>query len=183
MHLFTCRGPGVFPDPYNCRKFHTCVFSGSVLKDITSECADGYAFNPYTGRCGIRLEDPRNCSSSVPICTSPGKSGPIGNYPGIFYLCVEGFIGFYPHYLPELFACPSNQYFNGSSCLDPTPIFLDKEGKCIEKGMFHYPSSCKLTTVCGSIGSEPIVVSCPPNMKFDQIKRECAPLTCADYHL
>lgn len=183
MHVFNCRGPGVFPDPYNCRNYHTCVFSGGILKEIESKCDDGYAFDPYTGRCGIRLEDSNKCSSSVPICTNAGKSGPIGNYPGIFYICVDGFIGFYKHYLPELFACPANHYFNGSTCRDPTPIFLDYNGKCMEKGDFYDSNSCNFMKVCESVGSDPVIVSCGPNKKFDQINRECVPLTCADYHL
>lgn len=184
QYLFKCYGPGVFPDPFNCNTYHTCIFNGGVLQDIKSTCPVGYYFNTFTGRCGIRLEDPKKCPSPVSICSNSGKSGSVDGNKGIYYLCTEGYIGTNFHYLPEIFACPFNHYFNGTQCLDPTPIVVDQQGKCVEAGLFQYPENCQMYRQCNATGSYPDLKTCTnTTQRFDAIERKCIEFDCPYYHV
>lgn len=180
-YLFSyCHGLGIFPDPFNCKKYFMC---DSDLDKASGECRGGYAFNPSTYRCDRKLKDMNQCLSPVPICHSLSQMGPVEGSPGIFYRCNREYLGDDYHFYPELYACPDNQHFNGNICVETTPDVEDQFGNCLKEGLFYHPDNCAWYRECAAKGVSPVNRICPENNKFDPIKGNCIPFSCTNCHI
>ncbi|XP_049962184.1 threonine-rich protein-like [Schistocerca serialis cubense] len=67
----TCTGEGLFPDPYDCTKFHICKAEGN---STVRYCKDGWAYNPLTGVC--RCSD---SSTNSPATSSSSSSSDVSS--------------------------------------------------------------------------------------------------------
>ncbi|XP_077298068.1 uncharacterized protein LOC143919562 [Arctopsyche grandis] len=172
---------GIFPNPFSCKKFFTCVnIPNSDQYDIFhDECATGYAFDPLTTRCTLKVEN-NECPNSIPTCQNSSQSGAIEGNPAIYYMCwprqlVDGST----IYFPELFYCQNNYIYNVTKCIDPTPPSgLDNNGLCVDKGLFYYPGDCIKYKDCSATGKPPIIRTCANHYKFDNKLNKCVLFTC-----
>lgn len=174
---FNCHAIGVFPDPFNCRKYYMC---NKHLVHLEAQCSNEYAFDPSTNRCTRKIKDMDRCLSPVPVCHNSSQIGPIEGNPNTYYRCkrVDGIDG--NIFVPELYACLDNQYFNGVVCVDITPDVEDQNGNCLKEGNFYYPNNCAWYRECPSRGSKPVTRSCPDHNKFDPKEGKCIPLECSN---
>lgn len=179
---FKCPSIGIYPNPFNCRSYYMCSFE--TERDISSVeilCPNGWAFDPFTGRCSKKIENPPKCDGLVPICSSEGERGQIKGSTGFYYQCVKSNEGDY--IVPEIRACAFNYYFNGTNCINPTPTVVDSQGRCVAKGNFYFPGDCQKYRDCGSIGAVPTVRPCASAYRFDPIEQKCVHFTCSNYYL
>lgn len=177
---FECTGIGNFPDPFTCRSYYMCA--PEAVDPIRVPCPNGYAYDPFTGQCSKKLEDPTKCPGTVPICTSAGQRGRVEGSTGFYYVCVPS--ADIPNtYVPQIYSCPFNYYYNGNNCVDPTPRVVDAQGKCLVKGNFYYPGDCQKHRDCASVGAVPIVRSCASAYRFDPIEQKCVHFDCSNYYL
>ncbi|KAF2888485.1 hypothetical protein ILUMI_17688, partial [Ignelater luminosus] len=78
---FKCPEPGIFPDPFNCRKYHICCPNdkrGITNTESTAlNCEKDYGYNAKTTYCDKKLIN-NQCPSvyPVPLCTSSRHNGP-----------------------------------------------------------------------------------------------------------
>lgn len=106
-----CNDIGMFPDPFNCKKFFMCPYIG--YHGIAFRCGNDYAYNMVTTFCDIKL---RHCSNSVlpvPFCQRTGQMGALAN-KSLWYICVfvNGVI------TPQLHVCPNGKFFVDHTCVE-----------------------------------------------------------------
>lgn len=110
---FTCTGNGVFPDPYDCKKYHYCAvdhIAAGTAGLTTLECEEHFAYDPVTTYCKNKLAD--NCLNfPVPICAKVGQTGALVN-KSIYYICVRKDGKLYPN----LYICPNGKVYENSVC-------------------------------------------------------------------
>lgn len=102
---FVCDDLGVFPDPYDCKKYHFC--SKNVSLEYT--CSTG-SFNSQTATCGYSLSREVCLQRPVPFCKKLWQVGPLPTDASFHYICVkyESVYGL----RPSLHKCPANLHFN-----------------------------------------------------------------------
>ncbi|KAL0892702.1 hypothetical protein ABMA27_014420 [Loxostege sticticalis] len=117
----TCEQVGIFPDAYDCRKFHLCSPPerspfGRPADHRTALCPRHYGYNPQTAQCSIVLEKGQCSEKPVPDCTFVGQSGPLPSSPNHYYVCLLKKNQLYP----QIFLCPHGWFFWGNFC-QPEP--------------------------------------------------------------
>lgn len=168
---FKCHGVGLFPSPFNCNEFYECTGENGAFK----VCPENYAFDAYTGRCSKKLENKASCKSQIPICRNSGQKGNLTSNPNMFYLCTtrDDLL------IPEIYSCEHNFYFNGETCVDPTPDVVDEDGKCIKKGLFYFSGDCKKYRECTAAGVKPAERTCTSPTRFDPTVSKCVSYDCS----
>lgn len=151
------------------------------LYDHQGMCSSEYAFDPSVNRCSKKIKDMDRCLSPVPICRNSTQTGPIEGNPNIYYRCKRDLVGNEEYeYVPILYACPENQYFNGVICMELTPDVVDQNGNCLKEGNYYHPENCAWYQECPARGNKPVTRSCPEYNKFDPKVGKCIPLTCSN---
>ncbi|XP_014241412.1 uncharacterized protein LOC106662118 [Cimex lectularius] len=103
---FTCTDQGLFPDPYDCRMFHSCAFlNGAFLQDDV-RCLAG-AYSSKTGTCGYPLNSATCLNKPVPHCKQEFEVGAVPSNPNLYYVCVKKG----KTLSPSLFRCPGGRKF------------------------------------------------------------------------
>ncbi|XP_077289569.1 uncharacterized protein LOC143913564 [Arctopsyche grandis] len=177
---FSCHQVGLFPDPFECQKYHLCTETTEksvVPKPQTYECPQGYAYNPLTTMCSKKIVNATtDCKPLIVPCDGPGQSGGVQSHPNMYYLCLPSENKLY---YPQLYLCPNGwEYFN-DNCFDPyPPTGLDQNGKCIATGLFFNPADCKRYFQCPSVGGSPVSYQCTVGTKFDFKQKRCVEFTC-----
>ncbi|XP_077298057.1 uncharacterized protein LOC143919554 [Arctopsyche grandis] len=175
---FYCIQPGVFPDPFSCKKYHICV-PGEYFS-YQNECGLGFAYDPLTTLCSIKMVN-NSCTSVIPKCEKPLQSGPVLGNPSIFYMCRPRYINGNMVNLPDFFSCPFNEQYDAKleKCIDPTPPSgIDKDGLCVDKGYYYYPGDCKKYKDCPAKGKAPVIRTCGTYYRFDPNESKCVYFTC-----
>lgn len=171
-----CQSEGNFPDPYDCKKYFICVLKPDGEFDkYTRECSGSYVYDPFIKKCEKKVE---KCASSVSICNSELESGPISGNLNIFYKCIRANVTVGYNYVPQMYDCPENFFYNGTSCVDREFTGLGDNKKCIEIGRFPSADSCYHYNTCGTIGGEPLVRACGVDYRFSPITKLCQKLDC-----
>ncbi|EDV38683.1 uncharacterized protein Dana_GF24908 [Drosophila ananassae] len=83
---FQCTSQGIFPDPYDCQKYHMCYFVGATLVAAAVDCGNDKAFDARTGQCTLTLNDPV-CLQRQYNCPNAGFVAAWPSNPNIFYVC------------------------------------------------------------------------------------------------
>ncbi|XP_017108801.2 uncharacterized protein [Drosophila bipectinata] len=161
---FSCQQPGLFPDPYDCRKYHEC---SALSVDTPRQCTNGAGYSTLTGDCVLPRESDQ-CTSPQYSCT---KSGQIGAWPAdnrFYYICMgDAATSFYP----LLLKCDDGFIFQNSGCVANTRnlALRPKEApKCI--GNYNYECSTGDawgSTYCKCVDGELQTKSCPTGYHFD----------------
>lgn len=114
-YTFKCNALGMFPDPYDCTKYHICTKSAGKLVDNVAYCSGQYGYNMITTYCDKKLAAGQ-CPDylPVPLCEKESETGALEN-KSIWYMCVKQ--GNY--IVPELHLCPHGECYNGEICVEP----------------------------------------------------------------
>lgn len=150
---FPCTSAGVFPNPYDCQKYHMCYRVGHTNVSAKLECGQDRAFSAATGDCSLSLNDS--------VCTQPQyqchDSGEIRAWPGnsnIFYIChaMRTETG-HRILIPTLYRCAAGEVFNGSDCVqrrnyDGGDGDTPETFACKKSGLFGDANDCKSYFYC-----------------------------------
>ncbi|CAH1645753.1 unnamed protein product [Spodoptera littoralis] len=117
----TCEQVGIFPDAYDCRKFHLCsppegLPDGRPADHRAALCPRHYGYNPATAQCSIQLEHSQCSEKPVPECKVIGQHGVLPLSSNHYYVCLikNGVLH------PQVFICPHGWHFWGEFC-QPEP--------------------------------------------------------------
>ncbi|CAB3223599.1 unnamed protein product [Arctia plantaginis] len=117
----TCEQVGIFPDAYDCRKFHLCsppegLPDGRPADHRAALCPRHYGYNPQTAQCSIKLQNGQCSEKPVPECRSIGQNGVLPSSSNHYYVCLIKNQTLYP----QIFICPHGWHFWGGFC-QPEP--------------------------------------------------------------
>ncbi|XP_059059198.1 uncharacterized protein LOC131852537 [Achroia grisella] len=118
-----CEQVGIFPDAFDCRKFHLCsppegLPDGRHAERRTAFCPRHYAYNPYTAQCSVKLPKGQCTETPVPECKRIGQTGAIRYSPNHYYVCLSKHGRIYP----QIFLCPNGWFFWEGFCRSQPPI-------------------------------------------------------------
>ncbi|XP_045497453.1 uncharacterized protein LOC123695597 [Colias croceus] len=113
----TCEQVGIFPDAFDCRKFHLCsppegLPDGRPADHRVALCPRHYAYDPQTAQCSVLLPNGQCTSKPVPPCSKVGQAGSLSTSPNHYYVCLskQGSL------TPQIFICPHGWVFNEGFC-------------------------------------------------------------------
>ncbi|KAJ8727868.1 hypothetical protein PYW08_016253 [Mythimna loreyi] len=117
----TCEQVGIFPDAYDCRKFHLCsppegLPDGRPADHRPALCPRHYGYNPATAQCSIKLENSQCSDTPVPECKTIGQHGVLALSSNHYYVCLNKNRVLHP----QIFICPHGWHFWGDFC-QPEP--------------------------------------------------------------
>ncbi|XP_075160751.1 uncharacterized protein LOC142233635 [Haematobia irritans] len=112
---FPCTSHGIFPDPYDCQKYHMCYFVGPTLVSASVECGGDKAFNPATGQCSLTLAH-SICQKQQFICHNAGDANVWPLSSNIFYICKASSNQDERILYPTLYRCDDGEVFDGYYC-------------------------------------------------------------------
>lgn len=177
---FACTSQGVFPDPYDCQKYHMCYNAASQPVVANIECGGNKAFSAATGDCSMSLND-TVCSRPQYKCE---HSGDIAAWPGnanIFYICKATLERGQRILYPTLYRCASGEVFNGRDCMPrgrdgavsaeaakPAPA----QFQCPHNGLHIDPQDCRAYYYCDVLMRSKRYV-CPETTHFVDSKKSC----------
>lgn len=123
-----CEQVGIFPDAYDCRKFHLCsppsdLPSGRPADHRTALCPRNYGYNAQTAQCSIKLPFGQCETKPTSDCTTIGQYRVLASSPNYYSVCIkkEGKL------FPQIFVCPHGLHFIDGFCRDKREVMADKE--------------------------------------------------------
>lgn len=117
---FPCTSHGIFPDPYDCQKYHMCYFVGPTLVSASVDCGNDKAFNPATGQCSLTINHPV-CHEKQFKCLNAGDAHPWPMSPNVFYICKATSNQDERVLYPTLYRCDDGEIFDGYFCRPAKP--------------------------------------------------------------
>ena len=197
---FVCTSLGIFPNPYDCQRYHVCYQSGINLVSLGFACMHETAFSPTTGECSLTVEDG--------VCNEPQfkceNSGDKGSWPGndnIFYICKAVEVNNQRVLFPTLYRCGSNEVFTGQLC-ERKPLTISTPAEtftmststsplssstqnpidtttspggnfiCYRAGIYPDRTNCRYYFSCDTY-LRPIRIQCPIGTYFNQEMSSC----------
>jgi len=187
---FPCTSAGVFPDPYDCQKYHMCyVYEGTYIS-APVECGGDRAFNAATGQCTLQITN-SVCTQSQFQCEKVGQAAPWPNNPSIFYICKATSNDDDRVLYPALYRCSDGQVFNGYSCVNgnipsttssPSVTSTTRiPNACDAYGLYPDPSDCRKYLYCRGPNSTLKQLECPLGTYFEPEYSTCVLGTCIKY--
>lgn len=185
---FPCTSEGVFPDPYDCQRYHMCYNHAKQPVPANIECGSNRAFAAATGDCSATLNDT--------VCTEPqfncSRSGDTGAWPGnanIFYVCSATLEHGRRILFPTLHRCAAAEIFNGRDCVardafsvenstlpSTTAMTTRPKFECKKVGLFVDVFECQAYYYCNSLLLWTRYF-CPDTTHFDNAMKVCLPGT------
>lgn len=165
---FPCTSQGIFPDPYDCQKYHMCYFAGVTLVSVSLDCSGNKAFNAATGQCTTTLQDPI-CLFRQFQCENVGDAHPWPNSPNIFYICRALSQQDERVLYPSLYRCADGEVFNGYAC---------QQGNIPFETTTRSPTA--VTAVSGGTGSS--TTASPSNNRCSITGLSADPDDCTSYY-
>lgn len=115
QHEFVCRTRGVFPDPFDCKKFHYCVPSSNSteLEHFEDVCGCNFGYSVSSNNCNLDLgENKGECGRyPVPFCKGVGQTDALEGKPNLYYLCLP-YPGAEESIYPFLYACDNDKVYS-----------------------------------------------------------------------
>lgn len=187
---FACTSEGVFPDPYDCQKYHMCHLVGHSHISENIECGADRAFSAATGDCSLTLTD-SVCNEAQYNCSNAGDSH---SWPGnlnIFYVCKARYERGARILYPTLYRCSPGEIFNGRDCVvkhhhqhagnNNGTVGGDSDDMkpfaCKTSGLFADPRNCQSYYYCDAL-SRWKRYTCPSRTHFDDKVKSCMRGTC-----
>lgn len=177
---FACTSQGVFPDPYDCQRYHMCYNAKSTIVSANIECGTDRAFSATTGDCSKSIND-TVCTRPQYTCLSSGDSG---HWPGnrnIFYICKAGTYQDQRILYPTLYRCAPGEVFNGRDCVEVGSIAqplidgsfsLTPAFTCTSSGLYPDPANCRSYFYCDVL-LRMKRLSCPKGTHFEDARKSC----------
>lgn len=110
---FECQNSGEFPDPFDCKQYHTC---NEAKVDERGICPQGTAYSPATKSCSLSSYDDI-CYKAQYKCENPGDMGPWPSDPNIYYVCWYSTADGKPELYPLLHRCANGYEFKADRCI------------------------------------------------------------------
>lgn len=182
---FACTSEGVFPDPYDCQRYHMCYRAIHTLVSANIECGGNRAFNAATGDCSLTLDD-EVCSAKQYRCQHSGDSQAWSGNRNIFFICKANFEQGQRILYPALYRCASGEIFNGQDCVakeqetvyhSPLPIVNETEFFCEKRGLYEDPDDCHSYYYCDST-LKWTRYTCPGRTHFHNRTKSCVRGEC-----
>ncbi|XP_014241413.1 uncharacterized protein LOC106662119 [Cimex lectularius] len=111
---FECTDLGVFPDPFDCRKYYFCAKDQKREQVLTLPflCPEeGGSFDVDSGNCGFPLDSEACKNKPLPFCEKELQMGAVGQ-GNVYYMCQkneDGLLG------PSMYRCPYGKKFDKDS--------------------------------------------------------------------
>lgn len=178
---FTCTSEGVFPDPYDCQKYHMCYRAGHTLVTANIECGGNKAFSASTGDCSKTIED-AVCTEPQYECEHSGDTHAWTGNLNVFFICTATFDHGVRILYPSLYRCASGEIFNGRDCI-PKHQYVDVDGEmlpsfvCENGGLFADAGNCRSYYYCDS-ALKWRKYTCPHRTHFDNKIKSCVRGDC-----
>ncbi len=189
---FACTSEGVYPDPYDCQKYHMCYKAGSTLVSANIDCGADKAFSAATGDCSLYINS-TTCINRQYDCTNAGDSK---SWPGnlnIFYICKARIDNSQRILYPTLYRCASGEVFNGRNCVQRSEYTgqIDNGSNnngssgdnghlpfvCSKPGLFPVPNNCQSYYFCNAF-LRLKMYNCPFNTHFEASAKACLRGAC-----
>ncbi|XP_062550974.1 uncharacterized protein LOC134215900 [Armigeres subalbatus] len=171
---FVCNTMGVFPDPFECEKYHFCYQNGQNLVSINMAC-ENTAFSPTTGDCSLPLND-TTCTIPQWNCSQAGEMNAWPGNNNIYYLCMADNRNGIRVLYPELYRCSANRVFNGTRCVDRQTV-PSQTYRCDSPGLYEDVTDCRYYYFCdANLVAQHI--QCPSGSYFDTRTSSCVLGTC-----
>ncbi|CAH2217827.1 jg1310 [Pararge aegeria aegeria] len=124
---------GIFPDAYDCRKFHLCSPpdgspDGRPAEHRTALCPRHYGYDAKTAQCSIQLQNGQCSQRPVPNCVKVGQFGVLEGSPHHYYVCISRHGSVYP----QIFICPHGWHFWDTFCRPEAEVKREMESKTTE---------------------------------------------------
>ncbi|XP_050334111.1 uncharacterized protein LOC126761774 [Bactrocera neohumeralis] len=205
---FPCTSQGIFPDPYDCQKYHMCYFAGVTLVAVTLECYGNKAFNAASGQCTATLQD-SICLLPQFQCDNVGDAHPWPNSPNVFYICRALSQQDERVLYPSLYRCSDGEVFNGYGCQQgntqvdittsspaatvtavtavtaisgsgtgTTTTVSPSTGRCSVAGLSADPEDCTKYYYCSAVNGVQRRRSCPSGTHFSTQYVSCVLGAC-----
>lgn len=111
---FPCNAKGVFPDPFDCKKYHICC---NTEKSDVNNCDINHAYDPLTTYCKTLLNNKTCTEIPIPVCTKVGQLGALVKNKSIYYICQEKETPDKKKVLyPMQYLCPNGKSFVNNRC-------------------------------------------------------------------
>lgn len=189
---FPCTSHGIFPDPYDCQKYHMCYFVGPTLVSATVDCGSDKAFNPANGQCTLSLTH-QVCQQKQYECLTAGEAHAWPLSPNIFYICKATSTQDERILYPTLYRCADGEIFDGYFCRSlspnepsqPNPIVPPTSAPnkpttaptgprlCQEIGLFADTENCRRYYYCSAISGNLQQKECPAGTYFNEASSSC----------
>ncbi|XP_017059324.1 uncharacterized protein LOC108100089 [Drosophila ficusphila] len=162
---FTCQQAGLFPDPYDCRKYHECSDSNV---DTPRLCPNGLGFSTLSETCVLSRESDL-CTEEQYTCN---RSGQVGGWPAdnrYFYVCVNSTSN---SLYPLMMKCREGFVFSGYSCMPEgysrsSGLQVRDTSKCVDQTRYECPFRSTETGYCKCVGGEEQRIICPSGFHID----------------
>nr|XP_034830774.1 uncharacterized protein LOC117987818 [Maniola hyperantus] len=127
-----CEQVGIFPDAYDCRKFHLCsppegFPDGRPADHRTALCPRHYGYDPRTAQCSVQLQHGQCSQKPVPDCAKVGQFGVLDSSPNHYYVCISR----HGHLYPQIFICPHGWHFWDTFCRPEEEVKRSREASSV----------------------------------------------------
>lgn len=113
--IFPCNNKGMFPDPFDCRKYYICC---TVGKSEISTCDKDHAYDPLTTYCKTPLPNSTCTNTPLPTCIKAGQLGSLTINPSIYYICqLKTTTDNKKVLYPMQYLCPNGKKFEEDHCV------------------------------------------------------------------
>lgn len=150
---FLCTSEGVFPDPYDCQRYHVCVASGAPPDP--NVCATGYVYLASARACQPWRRN--TCRTLGGVCENARNVGRLVAFGG-----QTAYYAFCSPLGPIMMRCPD----------ELSEIFDQNQGfcryNCQREGRFVDRSNCNGYVLCRWVNRRwaPLAVNCPDGYWF-----------------
>ncbi|KAI8039234.1 uncharacterized protein LOC128259144 [Drosophila gunungcola] len=165
---FHCQQEGLFPDPYDCRRYHECSDSGV---DTPHLCSNEAGYSTLGESCVLPRES-EQCTEEQFTCTRSGQVGGWAADNRYFYVCIGDTDDTASSLYPLMMKCRDGYLFNGYSCA-PASGFknmgseVEEPSKCVDKTRYECPFPNSEIQYCKCVEGEQQVIICPSGFHFD----------------
>ncbi|EDW18333.1 uncharacterized protein LOC6582149 [Drosophila mojavensis] len=199
---FQCTSQGIFPDPYDCQKYHMCYFVGATLVAAAVDCGNDKAFDAHTGQCSMTLES-RVCTQPQYHCPRVGYVAAWPSNPNIFYVCkstVNQNLNDSVVIYPSLHRCNDGEIFADFVCRQGNPSHPDPSnpsnpdqpeivdpnddgfsvmpGKCAHVGLMADTHDCHKYYYCSALNGTMRHLECPAGTYYRKEQSACVLGSC-----
>lgn len=182
---FPCTSEGVFPNPYDCQKYHMCHRVVHSPIPETVECGGDRAFSAASGDCSLSIRDDV-CTEPQYKCKNAGDSHAWPGNSNIFYICKAKSERGVRILFPTLYRCSAGEIFNGHDCVPKQPHIIGAGGGeiidhqpfvCEKSGLFADTHNCQSYYYCDSF-LRLRKYTCPSRTHFDNRVKACMSGSC-----
>lgn len=180
---FSCQQAGLFPDPYDCRRYHEC---SDQSVDTPRICSNGAGYSTLTGTCVLPRES-EQCIQEQFTCSRSGQVGGWAPDNRYFYVCVNDTAN---SLYPLMMKCHEGFVFNSYSCVPDTrsmrSIQAMESHTCMNNDRYQCPFRTSEIEYCKCVDGELEVMTCPAGFQIDPKILTCVTdriYQCSDFEI